>query len=238
MAWFFLGLLTLAIGLGAAELLVRLSPKRLMGVLRVIGLLIAGVVALLLLLGVRSILLGLLTGLALALLSRAGLFAPKRPFSQGNPSQSSANKASEVETAYLRMTLDHATGKLEGEVLAGRWKGRRLSDLSFEQVLMLYEECRAQDMDSIALLEAFLDREFGEAWRDAAGAGNQSADVGSGNMTVEQALNVLGLEAGATEQEIRAAHKRLMKKMHPDQGGSDFLARQINQAKDVLLKSG
>ena len=54
-------------------------------------------------------------------------------------------------------------------------------------------------------------------------------------MTREEAYAVLGLQPGASEQEIRAAHRRLMRGAHPDGGGSDWLASRVNQARDVLL---
>lgn len=56
-------------------------------------------------------------------------------------------------------------------------------------------------------------------------------------MSESQALEILGLEPGATEQEIITAHKKLMQKIHPDKGGSGYLAAQINQAKDTLVNS-
>jgi hypothetical protein len=56
-------------------------------------------------------------------------------------------------------------------------------------------------------------------------------------MTEKEAREILGLESSASEQEIVAAHKNLMQKIHPDKGGSDYLAAQINQARDTLLHS-
>ncbi len=232
MSWFFIGILTLALGLAISEFLVRVSPGRLLSVLKWVGILIAVIAMMLFAIGVRNISLAALIGMALALLARSGMFAPKKPFSQGNLSQSSAHKSSEVETAYLSMSLDHNSGKLDGRILAGAFTGKNLSDLTMEELLAFRQECAAQDAETVPLVEAFLDREFGDRWREAMSRGRQA---NSGPMTEEEALNILGLASGATAEEVRAAHRRLMKKLHPDQGGSDFLARQINEAKDLLL---
>ena len=237
MAWFFLGILTLGAGLVAAELLVRMSPARLLKILRWVGILVAMLFVILLIIGVRNISLAALAGIAFALLSRAGMFSWKNPTRQGNPFQSATQSSSNVETNFLRMTLDHENDRLDGEILEGRFKGKLLSMLTMSELLEFRVTCQNQDPDSVPLVEAFLDRQFGAEWRQKARQGQADRESTSHDeaMSVERALNVLGLEPGASEDEIRAAHRRLMKKNHPDQGGSDFLARQINEAKDFLL---
>ena len=141
-----------------------------------------------------------------------------------------------VETRTVRMRLDHATDTLDGDVLAGRFSGRRLGELAVPDVLFLLDECRTADVESVALLEAYLDRREPD-WRDAArDGGAATAPRNTSVMSREDALDVLGLEEGATPDDIRAAHHRLMKRLHPDQGGTTFLATQVNQAKDVLLR--
>ena len=147
-------------------------------------------------------------------------------------------QASEISTAYLRMRLDHDTGRMSGEVIAGRWRGRRVEELEPEQLLDLLGECQAHDPDSAQVLESYLDRTFPD-WRSTGPTGEDDgeprAPPGRKRMSVEEARQVLGLEPGANTAEIKAAHRRLMRQAHPDHGGSDYLAAKINEAKAVLL---
>jgi hypothetical protein len=142
--------------------------------------------------------------------------------------------SSDVETSWLRMSLDHASGTMDGTVLRGAYQGRRLGQLSVAELRGLAAECRG-DADSSALLETYLDR-LHPGWREEEAERAQQAAAGpSAAMSHEEAWRVLGLAPGAGEAAIREAHRRLMKKLHPDQGGSDYLAAKINQAKDLLL---
>ena len=144
----------------------------------------------------------------------------------------------QVETALLAMRLDRSTGRIDGEVRRGPRKGARLSRLGLDAVLELLDEARRDDPPSVDLLEAYLDRRD-PGWRGRggeAGAGPSPPGGGSGGaMDEATALGILGLASGATEDEVKAAHRRLMARLHPDHGGSTYLASQINQAKDVLL---
>jgi DnaJ domain len=152
-----------------------------------------------------------------------------------NATGPSRGQSSGVETAWLRMSLDHDTGGMDGTVLQGRWKGRRLSELSVDGLLDLLAETRVNDPDSAQLVEAYLDRARPD-WRDAASeAGTAQPQPLSGAMTREEACRILEVEPNADEAAIRDAHRRLMMKLHPDMGGSSYLAAKINQAKDVLL---
>ncbi len=150
-----------------------------------------------------------------------------------------AENVSTVETARLRMTLDHDAQHLDGEVRKGKFAGRGLSDLDRGQLAKLLAECRGDDPEGATLLETYLDRRFGSEWRDEdeqAGSGKSGAkSFAQGTMTREEAYEILGLSPGAGEQEIKAAYHRLMMKVHPDQGGSTLLAAKINQARGVLL---
>jgi DnaJ domain len=146
--------------------------------------------------------------------------------------------SSEVTTDTLRMQLEHTTGELEGEVLRGPFAGRTLDSLGLAELLDLLAECRREDPRSVALLETYLDRRQPD-WRGHVGGeeaqGPQQDAGASGAMDEATACSILGLSPGASADEIKAAHRRLMTKLHPDHGGSSYLAAQLNQAKDFLL---
>jgi DnaJ-domain-containing protein 1 len=154
-----------------------------------------------------------------------------RTFARGGAA--SAGQASDVETSHLAMRLDHDSGRMSGRVKQGRFAGRELADLDLPLLLDLLAELAAEDAEGVPLLETWLDRAHPE-WRAEARAAPPSRAAG-GRMTREEALDVLGLQAGADEASIRAAHRRLMRGAHPDQGGSDWLASRLNEARDTLL---
>ena len=139
-------------------------------------------------------------------------------------------QTSEVETAFLRMRLDHDTGEMDGTVRQGRYEGRTLRELGLPELLDLLDECQA-DRQSMAVLQAYLDRVH-EDWRDhRRPPRGRSAD----GMNEDEARAVLGVGPDATREEIVQAHRRLMQRLHPDRGGSDYLAAKLNAAKDLLL---
>ena len=125
---------------------------------------------------------------------------------------------------------------LDGEVLEGRFRGGRLSDMPLDDVLELLAEASA-DSQSSSVLQAYLDKIYGDTWREHMETGGQHHSASSfvGPMTVEEAYQVLGLEPGASDKDIRQNHRDLMKRFHPDHGGSDYLATKINEAKEILL---
>ena len=154
-----------------------------------------------------------------------------------------AGQSSDVETRFLRMVLDHDSGQMSGEVIDGVYAGRALAGMSLDELVDLLQTCWIEDQPSAQVLESYLDREHPD-WRErvqeeapgnAGGTGSQGPRRGKASMTRGEALEILGLEPGASKQEIKAAHHRLISNMHPDHGGSTYLAAQINQAKDVLL---
>ncbi|SFM95787.1 molecular chaperone DnaJ [Marinobacter pelagius] len=147
---------------------------------------------------------------------------------------------SRVSSDILEMSLDHDSGTMSGKILKGPMAGRELADLSESEFLELLRYCRAQDEDSARLLETYLDRRFGDSWRaddDASNDDGESREHGNagGPLTEREALDILGLEPGASREEVIRAHRRMMQKVHPDHGGSNYLAARINEAKECLL---
>ena len=147
----------------------------------------------------------------------------------GTPS----GQTTRVETDHLELELDHETGAVRGRVRKGIFAGRAVERMAPAELALLWQDCRFVDPQSARLIEAYLDRVHPTWQEDMARA---EAEPGAGGiMTRDEALEVLGLAPGASEEEIRRAHRELMLKMHPDRGGSSYLAAKINQAKDVLL---
>jgi len=157
----------------------------------------------------------------------------------------SPGRSSEVETRYLRMTLDHDSGDMDGEVREGRFRDRTLSSLSLEEIVELWREYALRDEQSRTVLESYMDRTYSD-WREAAGddasrsgrqdKGGSESSWAHDDMSVREARDILGVDELATDSEIEAAWRREMKRAHPDHGGSDQMAAKINQAKEVLLK--
>lgn len=217
----------------AASAFLKLDAGRLAGGLRLVGpIMLGGLGVGLLFLG-RAALGGMLMSAALAwhFSGRARRSATRSPGAR-----------STVRTAALEMELDHDTGALDGIVLAGRFEGRELRTLTMEELVEMLGDLSG-DGESRQLIETYLDGRFPQ-WRETHHSdsdGGQEAPASSGPMTRQEAYQVLGLEPGASTAEIRKAHRRLMQRLHPDLGGSSFLAARINEAKEVLLardKSG
>jgi hypothetical protein len=243
--YFLLGLALLVVLLMVARALVNVPPRQLLVTGKWVGLGALGGLTLFL----------AVTGRLSWALTAAAAFLPwivrlvernrMRRSAGGWPGRASGagGGASEVETATLHMRLDHATGDLDGQILTGQFAGRWLSDLALNELALLLESCRHNDPPSVSLLETYLDRHHA-GWRAASSSQSQADAAGSEGkqratappaMTREEALRVLGLGPDASEAEIRAAHRRLIAGLHPDRGGSSFLAALINRARDVLI---
>jgi hypothetical protein len=232
MAILLAALVSLAVLALAIMWFLRANPsamaRRLRLVAAILGTLGAGA---LLIFGIRFLpgLLPELFGLAgvviAALIARA-----VRQRSSGGFSTPGSSQRTAVRTEFLEAWIDHASSDVGGTVLKGQFAGRALDALADAELMELHAEC-AGDPDSLRVLESYLDRRIGAGWRQT----RQSRPGPGTDMTREEALAVLGLQEGATAEEIRAAHRRLIQRMHPDVGGTVDLAARINRAKDVLL---
>ncbi len=224
-----LGVALLFVVLLAARWFVTADPKTLVLAVKWIGGVLAVLVALYLILSGRAFHMFWLV-IFLPFLVRAlrgfGGFGRTRP---------SAGQSSDVETDYLRMVLDHDSGEMSGTVLKGAFAGREFGGMTLDELLDLFEECLRFDDKAAQVLEAYLDRGGHAGWREAMDARQGAGASASAQMTPDEARDVLGVGAGASADEIKAAHRGLMQQNHPDHGGSTYLAAKINQAKEVLL---
>lgn len=228
-----IGLILLSRWFGTAD------PKVIANAARIALLFVGGGILIAIVAGGRFALISMIVGAVLPALLRWRAILRAIRNAQGP----SAGQQSEVGSRYLRMTLEHDTGIMSGVVLEGAYRGRELSELSAEELIDLLRQCRADDPQSARLLEAWLDRTQPDLdWRAAmAGHGGyrqqEGATGGESRMTRAEALRILGLEEGADAEAIKRAHRQLMQKLHPDRGGSSYLAARINEAKDFLLGS-
>ena len=214
-----------------ARWLANADPKLLARHVRRAALILTAVIALALYISGRlGLVIVLATMAALAIMNWRALRARLNATAGPSPGQTSS-----ISTAYLDMLLDHDSGEMTGTVRRGVHEGRELGGMSLEDLLVLRGECTGDDPQSASILEAYLDRRFGSGWRsddEPAGAPPNGSD---GVMTPEEAYRFLGLEPGASPDEIRRAHRRMMKNFHPDHGGSDYIAAKLNEAKSILL---
>ena len=209
------------------------QPAQVRGLIRKLGgIAVMALAAFMMLRGEISVAIPLFM-LGLGLMGQQAMFPNGMPWQRKTPGQ-----ASRVATGLLAMQLDHDTGRMDGEVLAGAYRGRKLSSLTLTEAQALHAQCAAATDQSRALFEAWIERthpEWRAQWNTAAG---RQAAASSQKMTRAEALAILGLKEGASAEDIRAAHRRLMKTAHPDLGGSDYLAAKINEAKEFLLHDG
>jgi hypothetical protein len=229
MQFFLLGLAALVLALFAMGGFTRANPSAMARQIRLAGGALAlGASAIVLVRGYAgpAALLGMLGSWLLGW----GGGAPAWPGSSGK----SSGQTSTVTTEHLAMELDHDSGAMTGHVLKGMFAGRDLESLKPAEVALLWHDCRFVDPQSSQLLETYLDR-IHPSWREDVSRGEREMRDHDGRMQPQQAYEILGLKPGATDEEIRRAHRDLMQKLHPDRGGSTYLAAQVNEAKDVLL---
>ncbi len=152
------------------------------------------------------------------------------------PGQQTAGQQSQITTRWLVMSLDHDSGDITGNIIHGSFAGRHLEALSDSELAQLYQHAIRQDPEGLKLLDAYIERHrpdiqaSGSEQTDSPHTAPDSADI-----SMDEAYGILGLEPGASKEAIIQAHKRMMQKVHPDRGGSNYLAVKINQAKQRLL---
>ena len=246
MNWFLLGIALVVGTILLARWYVSANPGTIYKTIRWVGLSLALVVGTFLLVTGKLNFLWIAAAFLLPWIGRLRMLRNIARAARGP----SGGQTSTVRTRFVAMELDHDTGDMDGEIREGPHAGQRLSDLTMEQVIELLHVAWQEDAQSSQVLQAYLDRMHGDDWREkasAAGGGAWEEAPGggphggpggcpqSGPMSRDEAFEVLGLAVGAGEDEIKHAHRELIRKFHPDHGGSDHLAAKINQAKDVLL---
>ncbi len=157
----------------------------------------------------------------------------------GPKKKANSNKRfSTLRTAGVEMEINHKTGEMNGVVLVGKFEGRELNKMSETELTALLTEV-SEDGQTLELLNTYLDGRFASGRENAQtdGSAGQAGAPSAGPMGEEEAYEVLGLSFGASAAQVRKAHRRLIKSVQPDGGGSVFLAAKINEAKDVLLRS-
>jgi len=233
MPTFLAGLFALYLVLLAIKQFGRLTPADAAKIVRKGG--VAFSVLALVLLALRGSF-GLAGTLLTVFLGMKGAGHPFANAFRGGGFGSRAPRVSTVRSATIEMRLDLESGAMSGVALAGPYQGRALESLARPDCLSLYRFCLRDDPEGATLLETYLDRRFA-GWRDADEGQSEARGGarGSSAMSRDEAYEVLGLPKGAGAEEIVSAHRSLMKKLHPDHGGSTALAARVNQAKDVLL---
>lgn len=221
-----LGLLLLLIVLAALRWYAAAPPQNIVTGLRWAAVIGGGAVALLL----------VSTGRAVQALYLLIPFLPMLPrwWRQLRGSAAGRSATSQVETPWLRMSLDHRAATMDGLVLQGVFAGRRLNELEASELLDLLGTLRIAHEESATLLEAYLDAVHA-GWREQQDRAEPASSAPRDEMSRAEAYQILGLEPGASAEAVHRAWREAMKRNHPDKGGSPYLAAKINRAKARLL---
>lgn len=228
LAYFIIGIAVLAALIIGGNAIANADPKKLLRAFRIAFAIIFAALAAFFAYTGRFQFAPPLALAAIFLLKRNPLFGRSAP---------SSGQQSDVKTDWLHATLDHDSGDMDAIILKGEFEGRKLSDLSHDQLRTLYEMLK-DDEQNAAILMTFMERNFsGSSENQENGNKQRSNDSSQSGMSQSEAFEILELQPGSSDIEIKAAHKKLMKKFHPDHNGSAYMAAKLNQAKDILLKS-
>ncbi|MEL6299131.1 MAG: molecular chaperone DnaJ [Pseudomonadota bacterium] len=232
MAYLIFGLAALVVILLMLRGATSLQPGTAARAIRAIGGIVAlGAATFFLVRGAFAYAIGL-ASFGIYLLSLAGSPGGVRPMPGAG---GGSGQTSRVETDHLEMELDRETGGLSGRVRKGVFAGRDIDTMAPAEIALLWQDCRFSDPQSAQLLEAYLDRVH-PSWREDMASAEAGPGAG-GQMTQAEALEVLGLKPNPSAEDVRRAHKALILKIHPDHGGSAYLAQKINEARDILLRT-
>ncbi|MAL79848.1 MAG: hypothetical protein CMN55_12180 [Sneathiella sp.] len=231
LAYFIIGIFLFLALIVGSQALANADPGKILKGLRISAVVVSAVLAGFFILTGRFPLAPPFIVAALFFLRNKPLFSSRKP---------SDGQTSDVHTLWLAANLDHDSGEMDATILQGAFEGLKLSSLSRSEIDALYREAK-DDARTIAILESFISRKYGEDFSDAEAEDdkdnrNSQRAGANGGMTRTEALAILELTETASIADIKAAHRRLMKKFHPDHNGSDYMAAKLNEAKDFLLK--
>ena len=248
MGWLLASAVILAVSMVAFNAFLTTPAKQTARLFTILGVLVAAIILIVVSTRFGSFVASALGGLLIFLfreqmLSLLRSFSPSATHSAGGQASGRGTQSSRVETAFVTMTLDHASGDMDGAVRVGAFAGQNLSEMPIADLAAFCGELiLAEDQESFVLVQTYVERQrpseletFRQAISELTEETSKSGGEESTQMSREEAFAVLGLPSTADEAAIRRAHKTLMMKFHPDQDGSDYLARKINLARDVLL---
>ncbi len=228
MIWLTIGLILVAVFLMVIRWLTRINPEKARKTLKSVAFIAGGGFLMLFLWRQRLIFFPLVS------LLRA------RPELRSRPQQQPFT----IRTDTLEMRSEPGGTLPDGKILAGEFNGHSLSQLSLDNLRNLFAYCQTHDHRAALVLETYLHQRFGSQWHHPAAERSHygpfhSAARHSRDITHSEACQILGLDPRASKDDIIAAHRRLIRQLHPDyKKGDTQSAARVNRARDVLLGWG
>ena len=131
-----------------------------------------------------------------------------------------------INTKYLQIEIILQSRQATINIIEGNFKGRSFSSLSQNEVSKLLEELKLNDPRGFNILNVIISQNK-----------QSTSSTDKSQMTDEEALSILGLKKGASDEDIKKSYYDLMKKFHPDKDGNNYLSNLITEAKNKLLNS-